>query len=578
MSRFCSCFFYFLDYADIFRFPLTLTFNKLEKTSTYTGKLTTLCIIIFLMYSFIVSDLVNKKNAQTLNQDLIQLKRPSMLLSKQNFTMALGIADSNNVFIIDETVFSFIFYIYHYNSTSQIVNQTTYILQPCNQKNFIENPNEFSTLGLTGTFCLPIDEVKLGGYWDEEIIDYFWIELRTCQNSSSSNITCKSSEEINFMLKNNFIDIYMTNHNIDSANYGSPISRNLKILYQRIDSALLKSINLYMKQSNIETDDGFFFENLKIIESFLQGDIENDITFIQNTDNLLYVMNIYSSNLQTTVVRKYQKIQTLLAQLGGICNFLFLFGFLLSKFENHYNLISFISNELYIFPKIDKKKPKAKADSIINSGSANSLSPANKKNWQDRLKSVLKVKHFSKKSIGMTSSENLMIPQNLEHYQKLKQKENFFSVGFGCFLKLLFKKQINCIFKKLNKKERLFEKSENQIADELDILNILKKLHDIEKLKRILLSEEQLYCFNLLSKPMIIPENVNLRRLSKNHVIEDKRFKFSVKNNKYFEKQKLREIYENLKERSQGSKIDKRIIKLLDEDVKCFLNNENFTQ
>ncbi len=669
-----------MDKADVFRFPLTFTFKRTKKTSTATGKIITLGILAFLLYSFIVSDLTKKKNAQTLSQDLIQISRPKMSFSKQNFTMVFGVANDDNIFFTDETIYSFVFYIYHSNIKEQIVNQTSSVLKLCTQDDFMEDPSEFSRLNLNGTYCLPTEALKLGGFWDEETIDYFWIELRTCQNSSSSDIICKSREEIDEYLKNNYVDIYISDHNIDSSNYLKPLTRNLKIFYQLLDPKLYKSVELYMKNSLITTDDGFFFESLKVIESFIQGEIETDVSLVQSEENVIYCLSIYSSNFQTNVQRNYQKIQSLLAQLGGICNLLFLFGLTLCKFENHYNLVSLLSNELFIFPTLQKKsnltkkyltsnksheliipnkisenerlkqfsnnnntnfqieyvsnlppsfspkktqsilklckvsldqnknesnqevKPKILVDaeisadfhesqasqtsnenkhpkeaispgSEVNFPTMKSMSPYCKKSWTIKLKSM---KNLWSSIKSMNSPENLMMG-NLENYQILKKKENFFSLGFVGFLIIQLKKKLFCFFKITNR-EKLFKTAEDEIADELDIIKILKKLQEIEKLKRILLNEDQLYLFNLLSKPMIIPENSLQQEKEQEKNIYDQRFKFSLKENLNLEKKKLFEIYKSVKAKENDSQVDKKLIKLLDEDVMCFLKNEKLIE
>ena len=142
----------------------------------------------------------------------------------------------------------------------------------------------------------------------------------------------------------------------------------------------------------------------------------------------------------------------------------------------------------------------------------------------------------------------------------------------------LLKKKLFCLFKKSSKKEKLFTTAENEIADELDIIKILKKLQDIEKLKRILLNEDQLYLFNLLSKPMIIHENSSKQENDQDKNAQDKRFKFTLKNNLNLEKKKLLNIYKCVKEKENDSQIDKKLIKLLDEDVMCFLKNEKLIE
>ena len=722
MKHISSYIFSFYDFIDIFHFPLALTLNRTEKTSTYTGKIITLGILTFLSYSLISSNLLNKKNAEILIQELMHLSHhPTMFFSKKNLTMFFGITDNNNNFLIDETMYSLTFYINHLNNSNHYFNKTEFRLKACTQDDFIEDPSEFARLGLNGTHCLPNEVIKLGGYWDEEIFDYFSVQLKICQNSSSNNIMCKSTEEISDFMKNKYLKIYITNHNFDALNYETPLTRNLKMFYQILDSKLSKSMELYLQNHYILTDDGFFLESLNVVHSFKQGEVMTDMKLKSDDENWLFTFNVYSSDLQTNINRNYEKMQTLLARLGGICNFLFLFGFMISKFENHYNLISLISNELFIFPKVDRKsflkngntlrnsckretsifknkisdkstgkskqckklifselksktdllgisisniqkKPTKDSEQIhsdrlaklpsqnlssngrtkrsphsnqkdlqvvisrkinketllpntfsdatkifinlqeakeeskqipelklisetplgirfvqeplqsptfINEGN---MSPTSKRTWQTKLKALLKGGNSKPDSPGLKDKEAQVI-ENLEHYQKLKNKENFFSVGFKGFLKLLFKDRFN-LFKKMNNREKLFQTAKDQIADELDILKILKKLQDLEKLKRILLNDDQLYLFNLLSKPMIV---LDKHRQSIGD-FPDKRFKFSVNNNAILEKKKLNEIYNRMRGKDDASQVDEKIIKLLDEDVMCFLNNKKFIE
>ena len=154
----------------------------------------------------------------------------------------------------------------------------------------------------------------------------------------------------------------------------------------------------------------------------------------------------------------------------------------------------------------------------------------------------------------------------LEHYQKLKQQENKFHLGFWGWLKYFYKKKFRSCTSKLTTRERLFQQSERQVEDELDILHILKKLQDVEKLKRVLLNDEQLFFFNLLSKPMITINNMES---------SDDRFRFTLsKRSSMYRSTKIFEKYNSIKESKKASDIDRRILKLLDDDVSRFLKNE----
>lgn len=550
------------------------------------------------------------------------------------------------------------------NNANHQTNLTQMSLKPCTREDFIENPEEFGQLGLQGAYCLPISEIKLSGYWNEPQIDYFGFQITTCQNSSDSLIICKPQEIIASILNNYYVDIYITDHYIDVSNYLSPFSRNLQIYYKQIDINMIKTMNFYLQNSILDTDDGFFFESRHVQKEVSIEKVDFDVNSRDPANPLLFETTIYASKLEGKLMRKYQKIQTLLAQLGGICNFLFFLGFFISKIENNYRLISFFGNELFIFPKIltkSKKKLTSKMETLdtliqmnlrksqnktrnskINSKKIGIQPILSARNLQTEEKSVIKENDIKlttesylspkilpesnpnlsfheseessnsikksgvsigseragKDSIKMTKGSASLgqspkrmnnVKEKIKHswmfnlkskgdilekreknlgiYQKMRNRENFFSIGIWGYLKLIFK----CFRFFLTTKEKLFLRSQQQIADQLDILLIMKKVQEIDKLKRILLNDEELYLFNLVSKPMVLLDHKTID-LSKED--KDKRFKFSLFEKPNLEKDKLQTNYEKVTHCAENSETDKRLLKLIDEDVICFLKNE----
>jgi len=630
-----SSFYNLFNYIDIFRIPLSFGLNKKDKISTITGKIFSLVLFVFLLYSFIISDCVNKTNAQSISQDIFQQQRPQMSFSKQNMTMVFGIADDDNNFYIDEQIFSMIFYTYKSNSSNTNIEQIVYTLQPCVSGDFKENPSEFEELSLNGSFCVPDQILTLAGYWDEQNIQYFFLDLVLCQNSTNSSIICKSPDEISQFFAEKYIDIYLTNHNIHTSNYLQSVQRSLKMYYQQLDLNIKKIMNFYIKQAIIDTDDGFYFENLHQIETYVQGEIDYDMTLRNNPNdnNVIYELSFYSSTEQISVTRNYQKIQILLAQLGGICNFFFFFGILFCKMENRYRMVSLLTNELYSFPRLDlsdkenskegnKNAPPDPRHKINFSVSSNNF-PSNTEITYTNLKSdqvnqvilpMEQINHIVPKTLQsrlLTTSSNCDIQQTTDEKTFEEKKENIkenteiemmplnnqksddaimtsealmkvektqtsisnressspneqeiidkysefykkihkqkkFDMGYLRYLKVLLKNKSCC----LNNDEKMYLQGENEISEEMDILKIMKKLQEIDKLKKILLSEEQLYFFNLIDKQMISLENYGISAEKEVWTFKPEIFK---KN------------YELLSQKAGESEVDERILKLLQE-------------
>ena len=483
--------------------------------------------------------------------------------------------------------------------------------------------------------------------------------MRTCLNTTNNTKVCKSKEEINKFFENRFFEVIVTDHNIDATNYLNPLTRSIKMYIQRLETTLTKTTNLYIQKSLIYTGDGYFYSPQKQPSvSYSLGKTETDFSFNKyDTDNLIYVFNIYSSNLQIVVTREYQKIDSVLAQIGGMCNFLLFLGLFISHIENYHRLITFLSNELFIFPNVDiKRKDFVNFSEIRKSLNKNEKSDINgdikiiepittnlpnflydDRNSKKNISSLHMPDSggpFSQKKIDRNDSEinNLCSPKfsysnsdsksqreirlfrdsdkvtlqfenfeqveengqgeqrqtyriheeildnfennnkklTLEHYQNIKKVENKLSFGFSNWIKLVSKGLFNSLTK-FNMKELLYKKVEQKIAGEIDIVQILKKLHDVEKLKRILLTEEQLFFFDLVSKPMATLNEDSLNEST------DKKFRFSLAKSDFkIDKLKLWDMYKLLKERK--SFVDKRIMHLLDEDVTSFLKNEKIEE
>lgn len=623
----------FLSNFDLFSFPIALSLSGTEKTSTITGKLVTIFIITFLLYSLIRSDMVLKKNPTVLSQDLKMKSRPLLTFSKSNFTLVASISDVNNVFFSDSQIFSVILYQYYVNNGDGTNIVESYTMELCKPEDFTERPDDYYRLNLSKAYCAPNNvSLKMSGYWDEEIIQYFTVDIYLCTNSTSNN-TCKSEEEIQDFIYLKYLNIYFTNNNFDFSNYHDIIQSQFKMYYQILDVKLRKEINFFIKSTRISTDDGALLENENIIMSYQYDTFQTDVFAGETDDPAIYSVLFYPSDVQSATTRKYQSFSDLLAQLGGILNFLISFGFFVAKIENHYNLTKLFSNELYIFqktkdneqenamkitnifsndterhPNFEQNKanilckdnenaenaPLEKVKKIDYIGAKTVLDdiplPESLKNIEEKEKNekvnmvfeikntispvnATKRKSFSpfkrnsrKKSFGNFDKTEKQIQytlDNLVEYQKIKNKEKHLNFGFFEYLKVNFLK-----IKKwnLNLKEKLFIKGEEQINKEIDLLHILKILQEVEKMKRVLLSNEQLILFNLLAKPMIkLPMGSNL-------FTQDTRFKFSIHENEKINKNDAISAYINAKE--QYSEIDRRILELLDEDVKVFIGNK----
>ena len=125
--------------------------------------------------------------------------------------------------------------------------------------------------------------------------------------------------------------------------------------------------------------------------------------------------------------------------------------------------------------------------------------------------------------------------------------------------------KIGIIFRCKDPKYKLIKKAEKILIEELDIIRLLGKLHEIEKLKILLMNEDQLMLFDSITKPMIEIEDENNEGISEGTQTITKIMK------KYKGKKDLESImkaYKTIRDNQENNPINKRLVSLLSDRIK----------
>ena len=184
-------------------------------------------------------------------------------------------------------------------------------------------------------------------------------------------------------------------------------------------------------------------------------------------------------------------------------------------------------------------------------------------------KEMIKGKKLSKISSFFRKKE-LDKFKNFAHYQQNENVDNNLDIGFWEYMKLKF--SLFCKCQKLNSTQKLFEKAKKMALQEMDFFLIMQKLQEIEKIKLVLLSPEQIKLFNLLTKPMIFEQDGVCEELQR----EDG-FAMSVmleNSKKLSDRMVMKDVleyYRKVKD-NKGDEIDERLIMLVDKPLEQFEN------
>jgi len=185
---------------------------------------------------------------------------------------------------------------------------------------------------------------------------------------------------------------------------------------------------------------------------------------------------------------------------------------------------------------------------------------------------------FNQPSPGLLKSQPLQ-PKGFNKIAILSQKEeknddNSYQLHIDKnfpiqlnFLEYIFMQVKKFFFKRLSEKEQLFHKSEKKFYKETDIVYILRKIQEIEKLKLILLNEEQLQVFHLLTKPLIFLENQNTQKMKKTAVKMANLMSFTSDKLETIKHSIFLQYYNKYSQETNLSDIDKRLLKIIKEDI-----------
>lgn len=173
-----------------------------------------------------------------------------------------------------------------------------------------------------------------------------------------------------------------------------------------------------------------------------------------------------------------------------------------------------------------------------------------------------KHKNFFNKKKGIPGSNNSQnnLKEKLSKFQRNKKElgKNKIHMNFCNYWKMQLKILLRM---KLNEEEKIFHQSHHLYLRDLDYLEIVRKLQDIEKLKHIILNENQLKLFNFLSKPSIL---IDLEKKKSDKFL--KPIYLNKEQNEEEEIKKIIEYFESKKKDGNFTEVDQKLLENLDEE------------
>ncbi|EAR86356.1 ubiquitin-conjugating enzyme family protein (macronuclear) [Tetrahymena thermophila SB210] len=513
---------------DIFGVPIQINFNYENKHTTKFGGIVSLAVfsLIFVFLINLLLQISNKNNPQVIQEQLVVDSPSRFDLSDQNFNFAIGLLDENFSPFFDESYYkirgNFLFkqnYTYPNGTVTQEFQSQEIELVRCTAESFKVDgtQNFFLSQQYNNLYCIKdISKFYLVGQFDQpnfSVIQYF---ISQCSGSN-----CQNSTEIKRKLSISQLQIYYSNYAVKVSNLTQPFQPIGQSLFWQTNLLLGQVIDITYMNTYVTDDLGLISNSYVTKTNLLYSD--NRVIFSSSASDYIYSISIYmEKNREQQYRRSYLKFTQAISQVGGIYNVLFLIGCLIAQPYSYLELQRKIVNSTFSFSgdyltnngnknnkrkksnKNKKKNLEAMQSNIACDGKSSNKSTntqLNIQNFQDALKNKdylqpdkdQKGNNTSRPVLDKTKDqEDLKYDIISSIYNEFKIRSiEYFKYYLKCFS--CFKSDIQTIL----------NFGTNKIYEFTDICFIVNKLIEVEKLKHLLLNDQQLKLFEYVPKPKI---------------------------------------------------------------------------
>ena len=440
--------------------------NESSSFQTLLGGSLSITILIMLAVAAWISgnDIFYHHNPEVNIEEKFYSNRPLLILDKYTLPISLAVQNEYGETFYSPKYFSF-----------EVIEQFTFIsngttvlkyneVEACNESHF---PNfsieQLKTTGIPNYMCIKDQNVTLEGYWDSEYIKFLTLRLKLCTNSTDNGNMCASREEtVEFFKQHHYgLNIFNQNSIVNTNDYDSPINNYILNIYKLVNINSFKLFSIFLKKDTVSTDSGLLFKSISELSTINYDDSNFDIMDI-NSDSLVE-FQLYSSIRSPIYNRKYLKVQTILANIGGLAKALMLNSYIISFYFSKIGYITTLMNSLYTFKftlSFNEKKVELntkKQEISCSKLSINKLEPKCKD---------------SEIEPGYLKKDLSSIALKIINQNEFPSKQLTFSV-----LEILKLNLCKCLREEsLNKKYILYSKAKIHLNEHLNIIDVINKL------------------------------------------------------------------------------------------------------
>ena len=355
---------------DIFKIPVVLTYKKLPFFSTSFGGCVSLIVIalIISIAVFFSQGIYKRINPLVIIQEETTSEYPAFQINKDNHIIALKFinsdgswnsSDLNTTKSLFQTVAGWADYTGAFNLFDTDFCHNVYP----DYKTMAVNGGE-----LKGAICPKNFNVSIYGNPQAGTNSWFSFFVMQCTNSTYKPITCKSNEEIQRLLGYTYFKIIYLEKILYPENFQNPLKLVTSVYWDFLEYGKLKNIEMYYKVVNIASDIGFMFTNYwNITDVMFDTKMYTKVltTSFGSTYPLMQV-DILMSNKRVYCQRRYDKLQNVLANIGGMIQSLMIIGKIVTLILNKKVMQFDMINSFYDFSQYNMPQEQKKSKDLLS--------------------------------------------------------------------------------------------------------------------------------------------------------------------------------------------------------------------
>jgi len=573
-----------LSVVDFFGIIPNLTFQGRRKIYSRLGLILTIlvCAFLILMIVFLFRGLVQRTSPTFVQSQLLGVTVDERIkFSKDSFYFAFGLYDTaTDSYYVDPNIFTVDVLLYLAPSITGLTGWTEYNLnlEKCTADHF---PEKFDYKG--ELLCFSKAQIDRGDIFvmtrDKASISF---EFSKCDSTAAGN-TCDT--DITAKLKRSSFVGFHPFWSIDPKDFDKPLKSSMKMEKTPILTSLSKAFFMNLNTVHFLSNDGLLLDASKDetvigVESFLVDVMEDQ------GDGVFFNGVVQNSGNKIDYNRSYPKVQDVLAQVSGLAGTAILVVGIIVGPYTEVRMKQHLCNKIYNLKvkkgpdsgpesKDVKKAKKENNKKKENQGEqSEELNDLNKKKPGEQDQEAQKGLHIKENSHS-TASKNQNSPNEVIQLKEVElELQNIEQPAFAQnsagddATHKLPERPIDNIeigvwewmrsFVKSDPQVKLLEKGSEEILKGVDIVTIVTKFYEIEKLKACLMNEDQRALFDHLPKALLVFDGDQDKKPEEAVEVHDWSKSYSS------DKNKLSEIYNKVKRVENKSKLDERLLSLFE--------------